>query len=534
MVPFLIQMRNKVRRTVTPLLLGLAMAVHAQGHAQGGLPSRQFYVDSANGRDDHSGIRPDDAWQTLAKVNGTVFQPGDHIFLRAGSAWKGQLWPKGSGTPGHPILLSGYGRGARPRIEGAGLVEDAVLLKNQEYWEISELEITNTGSGEAVRRGVHVATENFGEARHIYLRSLFVHDVNGTDDMKENGGIIYTSNGDSKPSRFVDLRIANNRLERVDRNGIMGWSTHWGRQKWYPSLKVVIAGNRLENIGGDGIVVVATDGALVEKNIVGHANQRSKGNNVAIWAWSADNTIIQNNEAFATKGKHDSEGFDSDWNSRNTIIQYNYSHDNEGGFVLVCNDGSVGPEYNIGNTGTIVRYNISRNDHRKIVNFAGPTANTLIHNNTIYLDKTEKGSLLVFSDWSGWASDTKFYNNIFYSGGDFVFASSLFVTPEESYEFSPGYGGSTGNSFDSNMYFSMKVPEDVHALTSDPMFTAAAEQSKDHLSLPAFRLKRGSPAINSGKEIPNNGGKDFFGTKVPSCGSPDRGAIETNSCGNSK
>ena len=29
-------------------------------------------------------------------------------------------------------------------------------------------------------------------------------------------------------------------------------------------------------------------------------------------------------------------------NCNNTIIQYNYSHDNEGGFLLICNTGETG------------------------------------------------------------------------------------------------------------------------------------------------------------------------------------------------
>jgi len=85
-------------------------------------------------------------------------------------------------------------------------------------------------------------------------------------------------------------------------------------------LGVVVRHNVLHDIGGDGIVVVATDGALVEHNVVSNANQRSAGYNVAIWPWSADNTIIQHNEAYGTRGQRDGEGFDSDWNSRNTVI----------------------------------------------------------------------------------------------------------------------------------------------------------------------------------------------------------------------
>ena len=42
----------------------------------------------------------------------------------------------------------------KPLIECGGAAEDAVLLKNQEYWEIENLEITNTGMkiGDSARR----------------------------------------------------------------------------------------------------------------------------------------------------------------------------------------------------------------------------------------------------------------------------------------------------------------------------------------------------------------------------------------------
>lgn len=44
-------------------------------------------------------------------------------------------------------------------------------------------------------------------------------------------------------------------------------------------------GNLLEDNGGDGIMIAVTDGALIEHDVVAHANQRSEGyNNIAIWS----------------------------------------------------------------------------------------------------------------------------------------------------------------------------------------------------------------------------------------------------------
>ena len=495
------------------------------------VPGNIYYVDSRAGNDSNAGKNPAAAWKSLEIVNARTFLPGDRILLKSSSIWHGQLWPKGSGAEGRPITVGMYGGGVKPVINGSGLFEDAVLLKNQEYWEIEDLEITNTGPQRAERRAVHVALENYGEAHHIYIRSLTIHDVNGVDNVKPNGGINYTSVGDKKPSRFVDLRIENNEIYHVDRSGIFGWADSWVRSKWNPSLGVVVRGNRLHDIGGDGIVVVATDGALVEDNVVGHANQRSEGYNVAIWAWSADNTVMQHNEAYGTKGQRDGEGFDSDWNSRNTVIQYNYSHDNDGGFLLICNEGGRKPEESAGNTGTVVRYNISQNDRTRGIAMTGPVHDSLIYNNTIYVGPEHHVDLLLQSDWNGWAEGTRLYNNIFYSEGDAQFSYSVSRDADGAYTTKPGFGSSKDNVFDSNVYFGKMIPpNDAQALTADPKLVAPGTGNIGLLSLAGYALQRGSPALKNGKLIERNGGRDFWGRPAPNCGGVDRGAVQSQDC----
>jgi hypothetical protein len=400
-----------------------------------------------------------------------------------------------------------YGGGVKPVIHADGRVEDAVLLKNQEYWEIQNLEITNSGSQPAIRRGVHLAVENYGDAHHISIRWLTIHDVNGVDSVKHNGGINYTCSGEQRPSRFVDLRIENNEIYHVDRSGIFGWSDRWERSKWYPSLGVAVRGNVLDDIGGDRVVVVATDGAVVEHNIVGHANQRSEGYNVAIWPWSADNTLIQYNEAYGTKGQRDGEGFDSDWDSKNTVIQYNYSHDNDGGFLMICNDGGQKPEVSAGNIGTIVRYNISENDRTRGINIAGPVKNSLIYNNTIFVGPEHKVDLLLHTDWNGWADRTYLYNNIFYVQGSAQFSYGISRAGDGAYVTAPGFGQSKDSVFDSDVYYGRVVaPDDPHALTIDPKFSAPGTGGLGRSTLSGYHLLPESPARGTGKFIEKTGG----------------------------
>ena len=132
-----------------------------------------YYIDAENGKDSNSGHSPQSAWQSLEKVNQTVFKPGDKILFKAGSSWEGQLEVQGSGTNEAPIQINKYGEGKNPAIHGNGEELHTLLLHNVEYWEVRNLEITNTGEERvAGRRGVIIRAEDFGDCHHIILDSL--------------------------------------------------------------------------------------------------------------------------------------------------------------------------------------------------------------------------------------------------------------------------------------------------------------------------------------------------------------------------
>jgi hypothetical protein len=97
----------------------------------------------------------------------------------------------------------------------------------------------------------------------------------------------------------------------------------------------------------------------------------------------------------------DGQGFDSDFNSRNTLIEYNLSHENQGGFLLVCTPGDRKQEENCGNTGTVVRHNISLHDQTRAIHVAGNPERTRIYENAIYIAPQADVQLLLLSTWSG-------------------------------------------------------------------------------------------------------------------------------------
>jgi hypothetical protein len=296
------------------------------------------------------------------------------------------------------------------------------------------------------------------------VSDLYIHDVNGTLERKENGGILFRTVGDKTPSRFDDLLIERNIVWRVDRSGIVGQSTAFERAKWFPSLHVVIRDNYAEDIGGDGIVPWATDGALIEHNIVVHCNSRSRDYNAGIWPWSTDNSTFFLNEASFTHSTHDGEGFDSDYNSRNTHFIYNYSHDNEGGFMLICTPVKRNPSENIGNTGTVIWHNISHHDHNRIFNLSGADQTT-IEENVIYTSPEDDVQALLVSNWDGWSKGAIFLRNTFDVAGTAHFGHEVHRSQDGKYEIAPGWGGATDIQFDGNRYFgrNLDLPSDSKA-----------------------------------------------------------------------
>lgn len=469
-----------------------------------------YYVDSARGDDANDGRRAARAWRSLGRVNSGTFGPGDRILLHAGSRWAGSLSPGGSGAAGRPITVSRYGAGAKPAVDAGGRSLATVYLYNGEYWDVSNLDIANRAPVRVPGlAGVEVRLENFGVAHGIRLHRLDIHDVFGSNVKAAGGGsgIYCASGGDKGKTRYDGLTIEDCRLARTDRSGIT-MSAYYPRPSWPLSTRVVIRGNTLTDIGGDGIVPIGCDGCLIEHNTLHGGRMRAQDYAAGIWPWSCDNTIVQFNEVSGMKGTMDGEGYDSDYNCRRTLFQYNYSHDNDGGFLLICDDGGQNPPWNIGNMGTVVRYNVSVNDGLHTFNITGPCRDTQIYNNTFYLGKGQDIPLVASGNWGGgdkWPADTRFSNNVFYTDGKGRF----------------DLGGMTQVVFDHNAYWGTiaALPADPHSVTADPQLAAPGTPG-----VHGYALRLGSPLLRAGRVIPDNGGRDFWGNLLLLAGPASVGA----------
>ncbi|MGV9288486.1 RICIN domain-containing protein [Streptomyces sp. NPDC003719] len=487
-----------------------ASPVHATEQAQ------SFHVDcGAAAAGDGSQASP---WNSLAPVNAHTFQPGDSILIKRGSTCTGvQLFPKGSGAAGQPITIDAYGSGAKPRLAGDGKVTDVVRLADQQYWEIRNLDISNKGDAAATRRGVHITRTDSGTGTHYRLSGLDVHDVNGNQTKKDDdasAGIFFEVLGTAKATRFDDVVIENNTVRTVDRYGIHFW-TRWMRRPelnnpncgatcgtWTPQTAVVIRGNTVTDIGGDAIVPHHTEGALVEYNRVDGFREREPAHCAAgIWGWNTNRALYQYNEVSGGKSECDGQGLDIDESNIGTVYQYNYSHDNEGGFILVCNgSGSTTAD-------NIVRYNVSQNDGGQLFDMVcAKAANTQIYNNTFYLSKPVD---IINNANGSTGANVTFTNNVFHvatSEATYVNAGTL--------------------AFDSNVFYGTHPagePVDAHKVTTDPRLTAPGTATS-RTDADGYRLQAGSSALANGRPMPSPGTRDYFGGPVKADCAPDRGA----------
>lgn len=393
-----------------------------------------YYLDATGGNDANSGRSPEKAWQTLERLQHVQLQPGDKVLLKRGEVFIGEMEISAKGTPRQRIVVDAYGDAPeKPCVAGNDVSLYALRIFNSDYVTVQNLEIVNTGKNPLPNRtGVKVECKDYGVSHNITVNGLTIRDVNGSLVKEQGGGsgILISNGGEQVPSRFDSLVIENCHILRCARNAMI-WSGYYERQHWFPSKHTVVRNNLIEGVPGDGIVPIGCDSTLIEYNVMRDCPDVLPMTEAAagIWPWSCDNTLIQFNEVSGHKAPWDAQGFDSDYNCRNTVIQYNYSHDNYGGMVLVCNSGNE-HGYNIGNLNSVIRYNISIGDGIRPkktragmfspnIHVAGPVKNTLLERNIIHSNVRPAEDIdctMITSDsWDGYADSTFFCKNIFYT-----------------------------------------------------------------------------------------------------------------------
>lgn len=435
-----------------------------------------YYIDPLKGDDTNSGRTAEKAWKSLEKANEITLMPGEQLLLKRGGIFNGQLEIKGKGTAEQPVIVGAYGDQAlsKPCIVGDDTSLYAVRIFNSDYLTLRDLEIVNTGKQPLPQRtGLKIECKDYGISHNIRINGLTIRDVNGSlvKELGGGSGIYIVNEGDRILSRFDSLLIENCHILRCTRNAMI-WAGYHDRRNWFPSKHTVIRHNLIEEVPGDGIVPIGCDSTLIEYNVMRNCPDVLPMTEAAagFWPWSCDNTLIQFNHVSGHKAPWDAQAYDCDYNCTNTVIRYNYSHDNYGGLVLVCDSGNE-RTYSLGNKSSIVCYNISIGDGIRPketrqgmfspgIHIAGRVENTRIERNIIHANvkpnETIDRSMVVSDNWDGYADHTTFSENIFYAAEPSRFDMTC----------------STNNAFSGNWYLGSYtgLPDDSDGKTSCPMY----------------------------------------------------------------
>ncbi|WP_273488228.1 LPXTG cell wall anchor domain-containing protein [Ancrocorticia populi] len=530
------------------LILGLPLAAPAAAAPE---DSPYYFVDCESS-EPGNGKSAETPWNSLEDLADHALEPGDTVLFKRGSTCEGELRTQGSGESGNPISVDAYGSedDDLPVIAGGG-VRDTVLLKNQEYWEIRNLEITNTDEDSEEqytqpRRAVTVQNVDAGTLSHIRLEGLRIKDIYGESkkDLGGSGAIqleIDTEDNVTR-SKFDDVVITGNEIENVNRSGInmstvwkcreaMAWDDPCDPQNpdafpYVPSTGLVISHNSLRNIGGDGIVVQMNDGAVVESNFLDTGSSRYNAENAGIWVWNADNTLFQYNVVTNSQkvNQNDGTAWDADYGSRNTVFQYNLSYNNAGGGMFFCGCGDWKIEGLGYTTDATYRYNLSVGD--------GQAADLL--------DVQDNENAHRFQFLSG-VTDSSSYNNIVVlpeevesshkingtnsTGSSLLLANNLFVTTGEIAE--DTYDSTTNVLTWLNNAFSGPANNwpagDTNQKIAGPLLTGLTGTS------PISEFMSAAPELlQAGQVIAPEGTYDIAGNPVPYGSAPDIGAFQTS------
>jgi hypothetical protein len=229
----------------------------------------------------------------------------------------------------------------------------------------------------------------------------------------------------------------------------------------------------------------------------------------------------------------DGGGFDFDGGVTNSILQYNYSHDNVGPGYFLCQYPTA-PVWK----DNIVRYNISVNDATKnnvgcgieVIANDRRISDAEVYGNTVY---NARGGAVGFHSMP--VPGVRFRNNIFIAGGGMLRGDASHARFEGNCYWTLGEGEfwpETYSTFEEWVAATgqEKVGDAIVGLFADPLVAGAGSapeiKPEDLAKLAAYRLQAGSPCAGAGVPVEGNGGRDFWGNAIPEGEKPSIGAWE--------
>lgn len=371
------------------------------------LYGRSFYV-STSGNDLNNGLSVSSPWRTLTKVNATAFLPGDTIKFRGGEIFESntsfagaKLWITNSGAPGLPIVYTSYGTG-KPVIKADTV---GIYVVNKSYVKINNISVKGNFNPFSQNNTVHF--NNTGiyilNTGATLLKDITIDSCRITNFLSSALQVSSTN-----APAFDGIYVTNCRVDSIGDTGIFFVTGISYSFSAYPIKNITIRNCEISRVTGidtrvftgDGILLISVDSALVERNLVydcgGGGLQVNGPGPSAIEATECRNIILQYNETYGTKSNTGSDGHGCHFDEgvQNSVMQYNYSHGNDGpGFS--CH--MYAANYPLSDSNNTIRYNISAGNLRRsdfqngeitVSSFQATIYDIHVYNNTIFAQKS--------------------------------------------------------------------------------------------------------------------------------------------------
>jgi len=533
--------------------------------------SATTYYVSPTGLDTNNGTNTSTPWQTIAKVNAAHFVAGDSVLFQGGQTFTGAPIfsyatniPVSSAT--NPITVGSYGTGAAEILSNTtGSYSAAITVNGINGLTISGLTILGAGgTSPTTWIGVYILNGSGSSKSGVTVTNCDISNFAGTTGAQTAEVYVNGYYG-----ALDTINITNNTLHGANGVGSKDSNGIYGIGNGQDITNVTYSGNTVFNLGGlagntgGGIIANDVNGGLLQYNIVHDVggNSTSCGGPGGVWTYASNNITIQYNEVYhmqpiAYTAGCDWIAYDLDGGVSNSVVQYNYSHNNFG-TALLAYVATVGGHAWGNNT---FRYNISENDALGSGNAnqcaisitASPTNPLLIYGNTIYMGlKNSTGLSVAMQSNNGVAvtlpAGSIIENNIFYIVPQTYYGQTYNQYMYFPYGLSGGtinnnvyYGGATnqvwrvgGTQYTSFATYQTATGYDSHTLTSNPALvspggggTLSWTPSLHNGPQPnpgAYALSAGSPATNAGATV-SAATRDYYGTAVPNGGGYNIGA----------
>ena len=362
----------------------LRLAIFAAATLMAAPAAATTYYVSTSGSDANSGTSPAGAWRSVGRVSAHEFAPGDRILFEGGQIFSGNLYfdAADAGTPAVPVEVSSFGTGRATISAPDG---HGILGYNTAGFYIHQLDVVGAGRDVNTGSGIFFYNDLPGD---VLLDTIRIHSV----DAARFGRYGVEIGSHNLRSGFRNVRITYTVASENGLGGIFTYAqeraVHRNVYVGYSSAFLNLGFSGLLYNSGNGITLSGVDGGTIEYSVAHSNGSRSTSDNgpVGIWTFLSNNVVIQHSESFSNKtgNTKDGGGFHLDNSTSNSVLQYNYSHDNSGAGYMLAHKWN---DYL--HTGNVVRWNISQNDARKnsyaSIHLWGRIRNAQIYNNTVYL-----------------------------------------------------------------------------------------------------------------------------------------------------